>query len=94
VNNAMLPFSGILVALLYMYVNNWRLLFFMSSLVALLCVVLSQKYLLESPRWLNSKNKFSETLAVLKEIAKINDSEENFNKFLSLNKSNLIIMRF
>ncbi len=93
-NNAIFPFSGIIYAFFYMTVNSWRVLFFFSSLLALLCVGLSQKYFLESPRWLNSKNKFTETLDVLKEIAKINDSEENFNKFLSLNKSNLIIIRF
>jgi len=89
VNNAIFPFSGILIALFFVYVNNWRFLFFISSALSLLCVLISQQYFFESPRWLNSKNRFVETLAVFKEIAKINDSEENFNKFLSVNKSKI-----
>jgi MFS family permease len=94
INNAIFPFSGILIALFFLYVNNWRLLFLISSVLCLLSVLISQKYFLESPRWLNSKNKFVETLAVFKEIAKINDSEENFNKFISVNKSKNNFLKF
>ncbi len=88
--NAAFHFSGIFVTLLFASVNNWRIIFFISSALASLCVYLSQKYLVESPRWLNSKNKFTETLDALKDIAKINHFEDNFNKFLSSNSGTLI----
>lgn len=81
------PLSGIIGTLFLTCFNNWRALFFVMSAVAFLCVLIGRKYLQESPRWLNSKNRFVETLAVFKEIARINDSEENFNKFLSVNSS-------
>lgn len=93
-NNAVFPFSGILIALFFVYINNWRFLFFICSALSLVSVLISKKYFLESPRWLNSKNKFVETLAVLKEMAKINDNEENFNKFISVNKSKNIKYKY
>jgi len=76
-------------SLFFLLIDNWELLFFILSALSLLCVILSQNYMLESPRWLNSQNKFVETLDVLKEISKINESEENFNKFLSVNEGTL-----
>lgn len=90
INNAVFPFSGILIALFFIYVNDWRILFLISSLLSLLCLFISKKYVLESPRWLNSKNRFVETLTVMKEIAKINGNEETFMKFLSVNSSKKI----
>lgn len=63
-NSASFPFFWILVVLFIWYVNNWRVLFFVSSVLSFICVIISQKYFLESPRWLKSKNKFMETLAV------------------------------
>ncbi len=92
--SAIFPLSGILVALLFMFINNWRFLFFISSILSFLCVYISQKYFLESPRWLNSKNRFNETLDVFKQIAIINDSEENYQKFLSVNSSKAFIFIF
>ena len=86
-NNAVFPFSGILIALFFLYIDNWRILFLISSLLSILCLFLSQTYFLESARWLNSKNRFVETLNVFKEIAKINGNEETFMKFLSVNSS-------
>ncbi len=88
INNATFPFSGILAALFFSTFNNWRLFYFISSVLAFLCLLISKKYLLESPRWLNSKNKFVETLAVFREIATINGTEKIFNKFLSVNSGN------
>jgi len=93
-NNAVFPFAGILIGLFFLYVNKWRLLFFISSVLSLLCVFLSQRYFLESPRWLNSKNKFIETLDVFKEIAKINNNEINFQKFLTVNSSKIKLKFF
>lgn len=92
-NNAVTAFSGIWLSLFFLFINSWRFLYFLSSLMAFMCILMSQKYFLESPRWLNSKNKFVETIEVLKEIAKINENEENFNKFLAVNQSKLFFYK-
>jgi len=84
--NISIALCSMLYSLYFWLVDDWKLLIFIHTALALLCLIIGQKYLLESPRWLNSQNKFEETLDVLKEIAKINNSEENFNKFLSVNE--------
>lgn len=87
--SAVVSFSGIFVALFFLWVNNWRVLFFFITSLAFLCLLLNHIYFVESPRWLNSKNKFSETLSAFKKIAEINDCEDNFNKFISVNDSKI-----
>ena len=84
-NNAIFPLSGLLVSIYFIFVNNWRLLFIISSFLSFLAVLISQKYFVESPRWLNSKNRFLETLDTLMKIAIINDNEKKFKKFLKEN---------
>lgn len=87
INNAIFPFCGILCALFFLFINSWRLLFLITSLLALLAAYLGHRYFLESPRWLNSKNRFNETLAVFKQMAEINNNQENFQKFMTVNSS-------
>jgi MFS family permease len=87
INNAIFPMSGILCALFFMFINNWRILFGITSLISLLVVLVARKYFLESPRWLNSKNRLLECLQVLKKIAELNGNEVIFQKFLEVNSS-------
>ena len=93
-NNAIFPVSGLLVAVYFIFVNNWRLLFFISSILSFIAVLISQKYFVESPRWLNSKNRFLETLDTLMKMAIINDNEKKFKKFLDVNSSKFIFENF
>lgn len=88
ITNAIFPFCGILCALFYIFINNWRFLFLITSSLAFLAAFLGHKYFLESPRWLNSKNRFNETLAVFKQIAEINNNQENFQTFMTVNSGN------
>jgi MFS family permease len=90
INNAIFPMSGILCALFFMFINNWRILFGITSLISLLVVLVARKYFLESPRWLNSKNRLLECLQVLKKIAELNGNEVIFQKFLEVNSSKFI----
>lgn len=90
INNAIFPMSGILVALFFMFINNWRLLFFITTSISLILALIAKKYFIESPRWLNSKNKLFECLDTLKKIAKINGNEKLFQKFLEINSSKLL----
>jgi OCT family organic cation transporter-like MFS transporter 4/5 len=85
-NSAIFPITGIVCALYFMFVNNWRLLFFISTSMMLVTTIVTYKYFLESPRWLSSKNKITECIEVLKKIAQINGRSENFKQFLDDNE--------
>jgi MFS family permease len=91
-NNAILPFLGIVTAVYFYYINQWRYIFIVTTLCAILILYLVKIYFLESAPWLNSKNKIMETIAVLKEIARINGKEQDFQKFLDVNAGNLILI--
>lgn len=90
-NNVNFPVTGILCAIFFLYVNNWRLLFFITSSLSMVNYYFIDKYFLESPVWLNSKNKFIETLDTFKKISEINGTEENFMRFKDLNSSKSFI---
>ena len=87
-NNAIFPLTGIVCALYFIFFKNWKVLIFSIIIINVLLIYLSQKYLIESPRWLNSKNRFVETLDVFMQIAKINGNEKEFQKFIDVNSSN------
>ena len=66
-----------------------KLLFIVTNLIQLIMTYLSLKYFKESPLWLFSmklKKRFIETM---KEIAKINDRENQFSEWLRNNETNL-----
>ena len=90
-NNAIFPVTGILMSIYFIFVNNWHLLIFISCIFSLIAVYISLKYFVESPRWLNSKNRFLETLDTLMKMAKINDNEKKFQKFLDLNSGKIFL---
>jgi ABC-type multidrug transport system fused ATPase/permease subunit len=87
VHSAIFPLSGIIIALFFIFINSWRFLFVFTSLYSLLMAYVVKKYFVESPRWLNSKNKISESLEALKKIAEINDKVATFNIFLEQNQN-------
>jgi len=89
INNSLFPLIGIFMALLFKFFNNWRIIFFITSLIGLLNIYLSQKYFVESPRWLLSKNRVYEAIEIFHKIAKINETEKSFEKFLKTNSDNL-----
>ena len=86
-NMAIYPIIGILTAIFFIYINSWKILFIIFNIIGLISVYYSQKYFLESPRWLNSKNRVKEAVEVLKQISIINGNEIEVEKYLELNKS-------
>ena len=93
VNNAIFPLTGITCALFFMFINNWRLLFFISSCMMVFTTFITLKYFIESPRWLSSKNKINECIDVLQKIADINGRTENFKKFLNDNQGTYYLIQ-
>jgi MFS family permease len=87
VRSASFGIVGIMVTIFYMYVNSLKGLFIITTIISILIVVTIEKYLVESPRWLNAKNRLPETLNVLRHIATVNNSLANFNKFCEINSA-------
>lgn len=77
---------GIVLALYFLTINNLMLLFFLNIIISVAGYLLVQKYFVESARWLNSKNRINEAIEALRQMAIINNSQENFNTFLEVNK--------
>lgn len=88
--NAIFPLSGIVIGLFFYFINNWRLLFFILSVIEISTAYLALKYFTESPRWLNSQQKNDECLETLKQIAIINGNLKQWESFISKNKTLLI----
>ena len=78
---------GIFLGLYCLSVNNLTILLVLNVVIAFVCVVLTLVYLTESPRWLNANHRVKEAVAVLKQMAEINGTSEQFNKFYEENKS-------
>jgi MFS family permease len=92
--SAVFPITGILVAFFFMFINNWRILYAITSIIAMVLAYTVNKYMVESPRWLNSKNKVLETLDALKTIARVNGNEKVFETFLSVNASKIFYIEY
>jgi MFS family permease len=84
-HNSIFPFSGIVIAIYFLYVNNWRVLFMITSAYSGIIAYVVMRYFKESPKWLLSRGRYSECVETLKEIAKINCEEKSFEKFLREN---------
>ena len=89
INNAAFPLSGIFVALYFMLVNNWRILFLINMVISVIVAYFVFVYMVESPRWLNSKHKFKELRECLMKIAIFNGNKDKFTKFLEENETML-----
>ncbi len=87
INNAMFPFSGIIVSIYFYTINNWKILFFFNVIVGLILVYFVYMYMVESPRWLNSMQKHKEKIEVLCKIAEFNGNLDKFQTFLQKNKN-------
>lgn len=84
--NAGYGIVGIFLGLYCLSVNNLTILLTINVIIAFVCVVLTLVYLTESPRWLNANHRVKEAVAVLKTMAEINGTTEQFNKFYEENK--------
>ena len=77
---------GIVLGFYFMIINNLIFLLFLNVVISVLGFWLVQKYFVESPRWLNSQNMLDEAIEAMRQMAIINNSKENFEDFLDINK--------
>ena len=76
---------GIVLAFYFMTINNLKLLLFINVIISFSAFYLVYYYFVESPRWLNSKNKINDAILCLQKISEINGSNEQFKMFLEVN---------
>jgi MFS family permease len=76
---------GVVLAFYFMYINDLKILFTFTLTASVLIMIMVNKYNVESPRWLNSKNRMTDCIEAFKKIAEINGTEENFKIFLEVN---------
>jgi MFS family permease len=76
---------GLVLAFYFMYVNDIKILFLFTLTASILIMIMVNKYYVESPRWLNSKNRVADCIDAFKKISVFNRTEENFKIFIEVN---------
>jgi len=78
-NQLAFPLTGILIGIFFLLINNWKILFFIICFLNGIAIYLSQHYLMESPRWLNSQKRYEELIEIMNRIACINNKVGDFD---------------
>jgi MFS family permease len=77
---------GVLISCFFMTVNNLKILFIITSIIAITIFIVVHIYFVESPRWLNSKNRMLEAIEAFEKLSIINNTHKNFLYFLESNR--------
>ena len=76
-------FCPIIYTYIYVYCPNWKYVFWLQNIIAIICVISYTILLNNSARTFFSKNKYEEGIEILKKIAKFNGKLEQFEKDLN-----------
>ena len=79
-SNSMFPILGITVGIYYKLFNNLIIILIIVNILVFFILILSFKYIIESPLWLISQKRYSDTYKSLKFIADINEYDINNSK--------------
>lgn len=88
---------GITLGLFFLFINKLKLLLSINFFISISLYILVIYKFVESPRWLNSKNRMKDAIEALMHMAKINKTEKEFDYYLKENNeivalSNIKIM--
>ena len=89
IENGSFPLAGIVIGLFFCFINNMKLLFFITTCFQIITTYFTLKYFKESTIWLFSmklKEKFVQTM---REISVINEREAQFEDWYKNNKDYL-----
>lgn len=86
--NTMNPLYGIILYLFLKFFNNWRILFFFTSIINIFFAGYTWKYFLESPRWLYSIGQKVKCLSILDKISLYNGTLTRWNEYQKINIEN------
>ena len=79
--NAIYPLFGVFLGFFFLTINNFRILFVITTILSIILSYLTFFYFTESPHWLHSMGRKQECLDVLTFIAKVNDKEKEWSDF-------------
>ena len=79
--NAVYSLTGVLFCLFFLFANNWRLLFLITSVIHSYYTYITIKYFIESPRWLHSIGNEEGCISAITEVAFFNDRIQQWNDF-------------
>lgn len=79
--NGIYPLFGVFLGFFFLTINNFRILFIVTTFLSIILTYLTFKYFVESPHWLNSIGRKQECLDVLTFISKVNNKEKEWNDF-------------
>lgn len=83
--NAIYPLFGVFLGFFFLTINNFRILFIITTILSIILSYLTFYYFTESPHWLHSMGRKQECLNVLTFIAKVNDKEKDWINFQNKN---------
>lgn len=83
--NAIYPLFGVFLGFFFLTINNFRILFIITTILSIILWYLTFYYFTESPHWLHSMGRNQECLDVLSFIAKVNDKEKEWIDFQNKN---------
>lgn len=76
---------GIALGLFFLFVNKLKILLGINFFISVSLYFLVLAKFVESPRWLNSKNRMKDAIEALTHMAKTNNRKEEFDNFLKEN---------
>ena len=76
--NGIYPLGGIIFCLYFLIINNWRLLYLITSIIHIYYTYIVFRYFLESPRWLHSVGRKEECIETLTKLAEYNGRQEQW----------------
>ena len=84
--NGIYPLGGIIFCLYFLIINNWRLLYLITSIIHIYYTYIVFRYFLESPRWLHSVGRKEECIETLTKLAEYNGRQEQWLDFQKNNQ--------
>ena len=89
IENGSFPLAGIIIGLFFCFINNMKLLFFITTCLQIFTTYLTLKYFKESPIWLFSMKLKEKYVQTMREISVINEREAQFEDWFKNNKEYL-----
>ena len=89
IENGSFPLAGIIIGLFFCFINNMKILFFITTCLQIFTTYLTLKYFKESPIWLFSMKLKEKYVQTMREISVINEREAQFEDWYKNNKEYL-----